>query len=235
MQQIADRLWIFNGEAVPFFTLPYTTRMTVIRLSCGSLWVHSPIRLNEALKQQIDQLGTVRYLIAPNQLHHLFLPDWLQQYPQAQLFGTQGVQDKRPDIRFDGLLTADFSAPWQDEIQQLLFTGSAVMEEAVFFHKASKILIVTDLIENFAPQSFTPLKRLLAKAAGILAPNGKMPADWRLSFLFHKAEARVHMQRIIGWQPEKISMAHGLIIEKDAVAFLHRSFSWLNLKQEDVQ
>jgi len=62
-----------------------------------------------------------------------------------------------------------------------------------------------------------------------------MPADWRLSFLFHKAEARAHMQRIIGWQPEKISMAHGLIIEKDAVAFLHRSFSWLNLKQEDVQ
>ena len=235
MNNLADNIWSFDGEAVPFFTLPYTTRMTVIRLSCGSLWVHSPIRLNEALKQQIDQLGTVRYLIAPNQLHHLFLPQWQQQYPDAQLFGTQGVQNKRPDIRFDGIFTPGFSAPWQDEIQQLLFTGSAVMEEAVFFHKASKILIVTDLIENFAPDSFTPLKRLLAKAAGILAPNGKMPADWRLSFLFHKAEARAHMQRIIGWQPEKISMAHGLIIEKDAVAFLHRSFSWLNLKQEDVQ
>ncbi|GAK88043.1 hypothetical protein JCM19238_5653 [Vibrio ponticus] len=72
----------------------------------------------------------------------------------------------------------------------MLFTGSAVMQESVFFHQASRTLIVTDLIENFAPQHFSPLQRNIAKVVGILAPNGKMPLDWRLTFQFNKAEAK---------------------------------------------
>ncbi len=71
--------------------------MTVVRLSCGSLWVHSPIKLESALQKQIAALGAVKFLIAPNQLHHLFLKDWQQSYPDAQLFGTRRVQSKRKD------------------------------------------------------------------------------------------------------------------------------------------
>lgn len=72
MKQLAENLWIFDGEAVPFFTLPYTTRMTVIRLNDGALWVHSPIKLTPELQALVEALGEVRYLIAPNHLHHLF-------------------------------------------------------------------------------------------------------------------------------------------------------------------
>ncbi len=86
---------------------------------------------------------------------------------------------------------------------------------------------MTDLIENFPAHSFTPFKRLLAKTAGVLAPNGKMPIDWRLTF--KKLIARQHLQQIIDWQPEKIVMAHGEVIEEQAVTFLKSSFSWLNL------
>jgi hypothetical protein len=59
MQSIAENIWVFDGDAVSFFTLPFTTRMTIIRLSTGDLWVHSPIKLNEEVKSQIAKLGVV--------------------------------------------------------------------------------------------------------------------------------------------------------------------------------
>ena len=104
MEKLATDIWIFDGEAVTFFFLPFTTRMTVIKLANGDLWVHSPIHLSDALKSQIDQLGLVKYLIAPNHLHHLFLPQWIAAYPDAKTYGTSEVIKKRNDISFDASL-----------------------------------------------------------------------------------------------------------------------------------
>ncbi|MEF1292096.1 DUF4336 domain-containing protein [Vibrio sp. M260118] len=66
MEKLAQDIWIFNGNSVPFFGLPYSTRMTVVRLSSGELWVLSPIKLTPDIQNQIDELGAVKYLIAPN-------------------------------------------------------------------------------------------------------------------------------------------------------------------------
>lgn len=229
MKSLGNNIWYVDGDSVPFYTLPYTTRMVIVRLADNSLWIHSPIKLTQDLVNQVDALGQVRFLIAPNKLHHLFLKDWQQHYPATAVYGTEQVSQKRSDIQFDGILTSDVTLPWENDIQQCLFTGSKAMQECVFFHRDSKTLIVTDLIENFSPDAFPPIKRFLAKISGVVAPNGKMPIDWRLSF--NKDVAREHMQHIISWQPEKIVMAHGLIIEDHAVSFLEKSFSWLKLSR----
>ena len=51
LKKIADNLWIVDGEEVlmdfKFFKVPFSTRMTVIRLQNGGLWVHSPTKPNE--------------------------------------------------------------------------------------------------------------------------------------------------------------------------------------------
>ena len=227
MRNFADNLWVFEGEAVSFLSLPFTTRMTIIKLSDGNLWVHSPIRLTNMIKQHIQSIGTVKYLIAPNHLHHLFLGEWQAVYPDALCYGTDEVIKKRKDLTFNESLNVVQKWPWENDICQLLFTGSALMEECVFFHKESQVLIVTDLIENFNGQSFKPWQRFIAKGVGIVAPNGKMPLDWRLSFIFHKPKARQHLTLILSWKPQKIIMAHGIMIETQAVSFLKRSFSWL--------
>lgn len=132
MEKLANEIWIFNGEPVQFFGLPYSTRMTVVRLSNGDLWVHSPIKLSESIKDQIEALGCVKYLIAPNHLHHLFLPEWISAYPEVQVFGTDEVIKKRSDITFDGSLNSQQSWAWEDDIEQELFSGSPLMEECVF-------------------------------------------------------------------------------------------------------
>lgn len=227
MYEIQPNVWIFDGKDVPFLGLPFSTRMTVIRLDDGTLWVHSPIALNPYLKEQIDQLGDVCFLIAPNHLHHLFVGEWQAQYPQALTYGTAQVIKKRQDLRFENSLAESATFPWDEEIEHLLFTGSSVMQESVFLHKETNTLIVTDLIENFDPQRFKPLQRNIAKVVGILSPNGKMPLDWRLTFQFHKKIAREHMLTILSWHPQRIIMSHGEIIESQAESFLVDSFGWL--------
>ncbi|WP_415721823.1 DUF4336 domain-containing protein [Photobacterium ganghwense] len=229
MEALDERIWIADGGTVPFFTLPYSTRITVVKLDDGSLWIHSPIKLSADLYQALNELGDVRYLIAPNHLHHLFLEEWQTAFPQADTYGTQEVIAKRQDLSFTGELVTKETYPWSQEIHQVLFTGSPVMQECVFFHSPSQTLIVTDLIENFSPDAFNAWQRILAKGTGILAPNGKMPIDWRLSFMCRKQEARAHMLHILAWQPKRIVLAHGEIIRDNATAFLKHSFSWLKV------
>ena len=226
MKQLRPNLWLADGDTVSFFTLPYSTRMTIIRLRNRDLWVHSPVRLTADLRTQVNALGNVRWLIAPNHLHHLFVADWQQAWPEADLWGTQEVQNKRPDLHFRGTLD-DTAGPWREEIDQCLFSGSPAMTECVFFHRSSATLIVTDLIENFDPAQLTPIKRVMARLAGIVAPKGGMPLDWRLSFRRHRAQARANLEQILCWRPERIVMAHGMLVAAGCDAFLRRAFAWL--------
>ncbi|WP_240503695.1 MULTISPECIES: DUF4336 domain-containing protein [Pseudoalteromonas] len=133
MIKIADNIWVFDGESVCYFSLPHATRMTIVRFDDNSLWLHSPIKLTDALIHEVSSLGKVKYLIAPNELHHLFLYDWQIQFPEAALMGTAQVVRKRHDLEFNAVLSADFSPSWPPDIDYLLFTGSPAMEEAVFF------------------------------------------------------------------------------------------------------
>ncbi|KIG15533.1 hypothetical protein DB30_05556 [Enhygromyxa salina] len=46
--------------------------MTVIRLDDGRLLLHSPIRCTPELREELDALGSVAFVAAPNRFHHLF-------------------------------------------------------------------------------------------------------------------------------------------------------------------
>ncbi|WP_152555654.1 DUF4336 domain-containing protein [Methylomarinum vadi] len=226
-QQIADNLWIHDGETVRFLGLPYSTRMTVVKLDQQRLWIHSPIGLTPVLQEEIDSIGKVRYLVAPNKLHHLFLSSWQAAYPEAECYAAPGLMAKRPDLAFAKELNASAEAVWKGEIAQTLFSGSPWMQEVVFFHIDSKTLILADLIENFEPSVFNRWQRFVAGLTGIVAPNGKTPVDWRMSFLFGKKQARAALATMLEWQPDNIVIAHGECVFGHGTDFLRRSFSWL--------
>lgn len=227
MQIISENIWTIDGDAVPFFGMPYTTRMTVIRLSNDDLWIHSPLKISNNLIDDILALGEVKFLISPNKLHHLFLADWMKRFPNAICYAPPGLMKKRHDISFAKELGMHPEAEWEKDINQTIFKGSPAMEEVVFFHLSSRTLILTDLIENFKPESFNGWQRTLAKYTGILSPNGKTPADWRLSFVFGKKEAKKSLSIIMEWEPENIVISHGECIFGNGQEFLKRSFSWV--------
>ncbi len=229
LQKIDENIWIYDGSTVSWYGLPYTTRMTIVRLANGKIWVHSPAKISEDLIKEIQALGEVGYLVSPNKIHHLFIQDWMALYPNAKAYSSPGLEEKRKDITFDSALTDTAETEWENEIEQLIFKGSKVMEEVVFFHKKSRTLILTDLIENFHPNHFSGFKKVLAKMTGIVSPNGRTPLDWRATFIFNKPKARASLQVMINWNPKRIIIAHGECIYKDAVPFLKKSFSWLNI------
>ncbi len=227
LNKISENIWTVDGDAVSFFGMPYTTRMTLVRLQNGMLWLHSPIKISDKLLAEVSSLGNVKYLVSPNKLHHLFLDDWLQQFPNANCYAPPGLEKKRPDINYTRTLGMQSESEWVDEIDQTIFKGSFIMEEVVFFHLESKTLILTDLIENFKPESFNWWQKILAKFTGILSPNGKTPVDWRISFILGKQEAKKSFIRLMEWAPENIVVSHGECIYGSGFEFLKKSFSWI--------
>ncbi|MCB1353271.1 MAG: hypothetical protein KDK03_11100 [Rhodobacteraceae bacterium] len=70
-------IWTCEGPTVPFYAgFPYPTRMAVIRLASGGLFVWSPVALSEPLRAEVNALGPVQEVVSPNLLHHLFLGHW---------------------------------------------------------------------------------------------------------------------------------------------------------------
>ena len=102
--QFGPEIWIVDGPVVSFHGFPYPTRMAVIRLSDGTLFVWSPIALSQPLRDALDALGPVGHLVSPNALHHLFLGEWKSAYPAARLYAPPGLRRKRKDLSFDAEL-----------------------------------------------------------------------------------------------------------------------------------
>lgn len=226
LQVFRNEVWTAEGETVSFHGMPYTTRMTIVRLGDGALWVHSPVAPSEALVAQVVALGEPRHLVSPNKLHHLYLGEWRARFPRACLYAPPGLRRKRPDLPFAEDLPAPVGMAWAGEIEQLLFEGSFAMQEVVFFHRASGTLILGDLVENFPEGHFCGWRELLAKATGIVSPHGGTPLDWRMSFV-RRSAARRCLERMLAWNPQAVVLAHGECIPSDAVAALRRAFAWL--------
>ena len=98
-----------------FFGAEIGTRMTVVWLSDGGLFVHSPVQLDLPGRRALDALGPVRAVVAPNRLHHLFVGGWREAYPDARLYAAPGLPEKRSDLSFDAVLGDEPPAAWAAE------------------------------------------------------------------------------------------------------------------------
>ncbi|MCF8483466.1 MAG: DUF4336 domain-containing protein [Rhodospirillum sp.] len=236
---LAEDLWIVDGPVTHmrylFWTLPFTTRSTVIRLPGGGLWVHSPTRLTSELKASVDGLGPVTDLVAPNKIHWEGLAAWKAAYPKARIRAAPGVVEKETDGGFtvDEVLGATPPTDWGGVIDMRLVPGD-FMTEAVFLHRPSASLILTDLYENFAPDRVTGAgMRVLMRLGGVLHPHGGTPRDLRLTFLSRRAEVREAARAMVAWAPRRIILSHGDLVEAGASGPLEpeirRIFAWTGL------
>lgn len=227
---VAQDIWIVDGPAIRFYGMPFSTRATIVRLKDGGLWVHSPTRLSPALAEAVEVLGPVRHLVAPNWIHYAYVADWQARYPESEAWAAPGVVERAKkrgmDLRFDHRLEQDAPAAWAGQIDQMIVRGSEVHREAVFFHRASATLILTDLIENFEPGKLGVWMRLATRIGGIQAPHGGMPRDMRATFR-DRAALREDLRRMIDWAPERVILAHGRWIDRDGVTALRRAFRGL--------
>jgi len=227
LKPVARDLWIAEGGWIRFYGLPFPTRMTVIRLADGGLWVHSPIADRNGLAEAVMALGPVRHLVAPNWIHYAWLPDWQARFDQATSWGCPGVVARAASrgvrLHLDHTLGDSPPAAWSGQIEQRL-ADSGFHREVVFFHRASKTLILTDLIENFEPEKMPWWVRPLIRLGGVCDPDGRMPRDIAASFRRRPGHLRDLVDTMLGWAPDRVIMAHGRWYESDAPAELRRAF-----------
>jgi hypothetical protein len=229
LEQVHDALWVVEGEIVSFFGFPYPTRSVIARLENGDLWVWSPVKLTAELSSEVECLGSVRHLVSPNKLHHLYLQDWKAAYPEAHLWGPQSTIKKRADLRFREPLQDRPPPEWLADIDQAWFRGSFAMDEIVFLHRPSATAIVADLIQTFRDRFLREhwgWWRFLARLDGLTRDQACAPLEWRLSFI-HRAPARRARDKVLSWNCQRVIVAHGEWLRANGKVFLAKSFRWL--------
>lgn len=226
LEQFGSDIWIASGPSVKSAGFTYPTRMVVIRLSDGGLFAWSPIALSAELRAAVDALGEVRFIVAPNALHHLFLTDWKSAYPRATLFAAPGSRARRKDIAFDEDLSDEPPSGWAGQIDQAIMHGNVITTEVVFFHRASGAVLFCDLLQNFPPGWFAGWRSLVARVDRMTGAEPQTPQKFRIAFTDRKA-ARSSLDKVMAWPADKVLMAHGDPVRENGKAFLRRAFRWL--------
>ena len=226
LKTFGPEIWTADGEEVTVAGFHYPTRMCIVRLADGGLFVWSPIAPGIELRAAVDLLGPVRYVVAPNSLHHLSIPAWKSAYPQAKVLAAPGLRKKRKDIAFDGDLGDRPEPDWAGDIDQVLMAGNTITTEAIFFHWKSGTVLFTDILQQFPDGWFSGWRRWVAKLDLMVGPEPSVPRKFRVTFRDKRA-ARIALKRILAWPTQKVLMAHGAPVTTDGKAFLARAFSWL--------
>jgi hypothetical protein len=229
LEQVHESLWVVEGAIVSFFGVAYPTRSVIARFENGDLWVWSPVKLSADLRSELDRLGSVRHLVSPNKLHHLYLREWKVAYPEASLWGPQSAIKKRSDLCFREALEDSPPPAWRPDIDQAWFRGSFAMDEIVFLHRPSATVIVADLIQTFSDHFLREhwgMWRFLARLDGLTQDQACAPREWRLSFI-NRAPARRARDKALSWNCQRVIVAHGEWPRANGNAFLAKSFRWL--------
>ena len=219
-----DHLWTSEMPHRFLGVLRFGARATLVRLDGGELLVHSPIRLDQELKVKVDRLGPVRYLVAPNRFHHLFIGEWAQAYPEADVYLAPGLAEKRSDLDAAGELGSSAHPAWAGVLDQQPIEGAPALSEVVFYHRPSETLISCDLVINF-PQPPSLLTGLYLRFAGLRHRAGFSKA---LKPAYKdRAAARKSFDRILEWQFERLILSHGQVIEVGGREILRDAVAWL--------
>ncbi|HYA35489.1 MAG TPA: DUF4336 domain-containing protein [Candidatus Binataceae bacterium] len=227
MRQIAPNLWV-SERPQTFYGLELGTRMTVIRLRSGDLWVHSPVALDSSIRAEVDSIGAIRFIIAPNRFHHLYAGQWRAAYPDARMFAAPGLDTKRKDLKFDSVLNDDGPPEWRDQIDQLVFRAFAPLNEVVFCDRASATLIFTDLMFNIT-RSESVVARALLRLDGAFAEPA-VPRSFRALIRWRRYAARQALERIMSWNFDRLIVAHGDIVETGAKQAVENAWRFLRFK-----
>lgn len=207
--------------------LPFTTRMTVVRLSGGDLFLHSPVRFERRLADEFNKLGRVRHLISPNQFHYAHIGEWADAFPDAIAWASPRVRQRARarhlNIRFTSDLGTTPPQEWREDLDQMLFPGG-YFKELIFFHWETRSLVVADTIINIELDKMDEPWRTATRLTEMAYPHGRTFFGMRLPLLFQRRAARAVIAKIRNWQPQRILLCHGRCVDTDAEEIIRRMF-----------
>ncbi len=216
MPYIEDQIWLC-AYPIRLAGTKFEARMTVVRLASGDLMLHSPCDITMAIAEEISALGPVAHIVAPGNFHHLYAATAQAAFPRALTWMCPGIEKRSPGLKYDGLLGDVAPADWDGEIDQVLVQGTRIMREVAMFHRASRTLILVDLIENFTdatPHTGGALK-FWFKYVFRMWNNPRPAPEYRMGWSDRQAAAK-SLRRILAWDFQQIVLSHGDLIDRNA-------------------
>jgi hypothetical protein len=219
-QPVASDLWVLGHPFRMLGGIPLGTRSTIVRLSDGRLWLHSPGPLSPELRGWLEENGPLGVIVAPNLFHHLYLAETIEAFPGAEVFGPPGLEQKT------GIAAAvPEPSTWESDLTWLQVEGCPKMNELVFLHPRSRTLVLTDLAFHFREARGFGM-RLFLRLTGVL---GRFRSSRLARSYFFEDHARVRqaVEQILRWDFDRIIVAHGEVVERDGRETMRQGFDWL--------
>ena len=222
LERHAEGLWTTTAP-LKFLGLHLGTRMTVLRLPSGALWLHSATPIDPQLRAEIDALGRVEHIVAPSAYHHLHAGPASALWPGARVHGPRGLRRRRPDLRIDAELLETPDPAWGGALVPMRLLGT-ILHETVFLHRPTRTLIVADLVENFDGSPHLPTQVYL-RVAGL---KGQVGVSRLGRFIFRdRSVARRSIDRILTEDFDRVVLAHGRIIPSGGRDAVRNAYRWL--------
>ena len=198
--------------------------MTVVQLAGGEILLHSPCHPSPELLNDVAMLGRVTDVVAPNWFHDLYLAEYRAAFPEATFWGPRALQKQG---KVDRLLDAAARPPWFSEMPHLTLRGLLTFDESVFFHVATRTLVVADLLMNVRAEPDSPFfTRLGYRWFGLNGTLKVFPVLRWFGIGSRDSVARGAAQ-IFEWDPQRVIVGHGVPIDHDAARALRDAFAWL--------
>lgn len=228
LKPIGENIWIVDSGPIRPGGIALPIRMTTLRLGSGDLLLHSPTEISDALVDEVRALGPVRHLVAPNIAHWTLLGEWQARFPEALTWAAPGLRD-RAQVRASGLrldrdLTERAPPEWDGEVDQGIIRGTG-FSEVYFFHRQSRTLILTDLVQHMPSDRLPALTRAFVLLSG--AHAGTTPRYLRAVLRLHRREVASAFDEMLDLAPERVIFAHGEWFERDGTNRLRQALSWL--------
>lgn len=227
MRQVHNNLWVVE-HPLRLLGVNLGMRMTVIRLDAGGLILHSPVAYEGHLKAQLDSIGKVCAIVAPNCMHNLFLDEWINAYPEATYYQPPGIKKIKALPLQSKIINDEAPAVWHAEVEQHIIKGLPRVNEAVFFHKNSRTLIVTDLVFNMSATD-SMYETLFLRLNGAYKKFG--PTRVFKTFVKDKQAFRESIERLLRWDFEAVIMSHGEMLSQGGKQKFKNAFDMFTCPQ----
>jgi hypothetical protein len=204
LESLDRGLWAIARPFRALDRLEVGSRMTVLGLEDGGLLLHSPVQLDDSHREAIGALGPVRAIVAPNLWHHLFLGPAADAFPAAERWAAPGLPWRRKDLSFHGELGR--AHPIFPGVDWHVIGGSRLLGEVLFFHRATRTLVVTDLFFHVLHRD-QPLARAYYTLSGTY---GRFASSRVIrAAVWDREAARETAHWILDRDPSRVTVCHG--------------------------
>ncbi|TBU24279.1 hypothetical protein BD311DRAFT_766803 [Dichomitus squalens] len=220
IREVTKDVWTFSCPFSVMNIFPVGGRSTAIKLRDGDVWILASTPLNGPTKAKIKELGPVRWIIGADMYHHLFLPEYKKEFPEARVIAVEAAKARKEvvasGLKFDGAWGEDpahTTYGFEDDIEHCYFSGFH-NKDVAFLHKPSRTLIQADLLFNFPARE----QYSLAGGTPFFSWSSWNPFSWAnrktVWWLGQDKEAmRRDAKTVAQWDFDRIIPCHGDVIE----------------------